>query len=337
LFAILANHLVGSSDLFTALLVVVVALIMKPVILEFQMGGRELMANHFKEASNIQEIIKKPGLLSHIFSIFAALTISTGLIVLLKGVVLSHGLLSFLTLLFVITLALFPILGQGVNKKIPSGLHSKGEKANSAQTFDEGLHEASKSSAIEHHLVTSASRYASFVASLVIGIIVLNLAMALLLSAKDTFIFLASEVTFDNFDELALADAIAYNGENMYSRAIINAYILGDVFRLALANSVFSVLVSSGDKERFFYFFYILVLFLNLIKLVPFSIGIVLFLRGVRRHSDSIQKWSSESYRSIKNWAEKRRGMIQSNKNIGSKKASVIPQKNTTLNQGENQ
>ena len=299
------------------------------------MGGRELMANHFKESSDIQAIVKKPGFLSHIFSFFAALVISVGLIVLLKGVVLNHGLFSFLILLFVITLALFPILGKGVSKNT----HRKDDKksflrrqprrknTDGDQTGDETHENVSEASAIGRHFVPSASKYAAFVASLVIGIIALNLVMALFLSAKDTFVFLASEVTFDNFDELALADATAYNGKNMYSRAIINAYILGDVFRLALANSVFGVLVPSADKERFFYLFYIIVLFLNLIKLVPFSIGIVLFLRGIRRHSDSIQNWSGERYRSAKAWYEKRKVALQNHEGGKPQASAIIPPK----------
>lgn len=334
LFAVLANLTVGRSDIFTGILIFVVAALMKPVVLEFQMGGRQLMANQFNEDSDVKEVVRKPGFFSHILSFIAAVMISFGLIVLIKGIVMSHGLFSFLALLFVITLALFPILGKSANSKAePEGEEATekttadtpaSKKAVSEKvTIDSAVAKKSQDKAVdkpvddkdgeddeakdaspgqrlaERHLVPTASKYAAFVASLVVGIIALNILMAFILSAKDTFIFLASEVTFDNFDEVALEAAIPYNERNTLSRAVINAYVLGDAFRLALTDSVFSVFVPSGNKERFFYLFYILVLFMNLIKLVPFSVGIVVFLRGVRRYSDTVQKWAEERYKEM--------------------------------------
>lgn len=283
-FSLLTNILVGRNDVLSILLMIVVALLMKPVILEFQMGGRQLMANQFNDRSDVKPKVQPPGFLSHVLAVLGALMISIGLMVLVKGIILSHGLISFVALLFVMTLALFPILGK------------------SESTFVEGDAESSKpsdDSFLGRHLVPSASRYAAFVASLVVAIIILNIIMAFLLSAKDTFIFLASEVTVDNFDEIAVASAIPFNEHNTFSRAIINVYILADTFRLAVANSIFDVFVPSGNKERFFYLFYFVVLLLNLIKLVPFSVGIVVFLRGVRRHSDQAQAWTTKKYRKI--------------------------------------
>lgn len=271
------NLLVGVHDFLTLIWLLFSAYLIKDVVLEFQMGGRRLLANHFKPDSDAHKLITSPGFFSHVFAYLLAVLLMTGFFVTAIGIIKSHGLLAVTIMLAATTYVLF------------AGLMPAEEKVSAErQVLENPEGEKLSIEEVANSLEANALKYANFVMKLVLIIIVLNVTLSTVLSAHDTFKFATADITFANFDSAATANAVGYNGSNYYTRALLNAYIVADYFKLALANSLFAVFVGSDDKGSFFYVFYMFTLAFNLIKLVPFSIGFVLTARGYRQRSDDL-------------------------------------------------
>ena len=280
--------LVGVHDLFAFVWLLFSAYLIKDVVLEFQMGGRRLLANHVKPDSEAHKLISTPGVFSHVFAFIIAVLLSIGFFVTATGIIKSHGLIPVSIMLAITTYVLFSGLMPSEDvEKIKGELRD--DKLGQKQTIND----------VARSLEAGALKYANFVMKLVLITLIINVILAFVLSAHDTFKFATTDIGFSNFDTAATDDAIQYNGANYYTRALLNAYILADFFKIALANSLFQVFVGSDDKGSYFYVFYIFTLAFNLIKLVPFSIGFVLTARGYRQRSDSLLQKTTLS---LSNW-----------------------------------
>ncbi len=260
LVCIVVSLFVGMSDIATLIGLVIIALLMSPVVLEFQMGSRIMLAQHLNRDGRLHERVGTPGLVTKFFATVAALVLSVGFFVSLKGVMMSHGPLSVLIIIALATLVLFPWLMPAGKRMAESG----------------EIHE-------------NTGEYASFVASLVAVILGLNIVLAAVLSARDVGVFVTSDITVKNFGRIAAVSALEYTGLNTYSRTLINAYILTDHLKLAVGNMMFETFFPGVEKIRYFYLFYFGTFMMNLVKLMPLSVGFVVFIFGVRRNSDSLE------------------------------------------------
>lgn len=265
-------QLIGSMDWGALALALISAWLMKDGVLEFQMGSRHLLADHFRKDSAAQEILNNPGFLTHIFAFIAAFIVTLGFFITLKGMSINHGSIPVIVIISGMTYALYKMLMPTVDRS---------EEPESSPKAKPDLS--------ERHLGDSAYRYAKFVMGMVLITVILNIALASLLSAKDTMDFVTSESNFDTFDHRAVDRSVAYNGLNPVSRALLNGYILSSEFRTALTNEILDSFIDTSDRASLFYGFWPFYFVLNLVHALPFSLGFVLLLRGLRKRNDAIK------------------------------------------------
>jgi len=309
LLCVIVNLFVGLNDWLTLFGLLGAAGLMMPVVLEFQMGSRALLSNHLKRDGRLYHAVRKPGFVTKIIAFLAAFVLALGFFVSLKGVMISHGAISSLLIIALVTLLLFPWLMPAEERQIQS-------KHSMQDSNEENLEKNDRK--VVDVFEDTAKGYASFVASLVAVILVLNIALAMVLSARDVGVFMTTDITVENFSYIAADAAIGYSGFNEYSRSLINAFILSDHLKLALGNVLFDTFLPGAEKVKYFYVFYFATFLMNLVKLMPLSIGFVVFLGGVRRRSDDAQRLvSGMGIGSKVNWlASWIRLRIKSDKNI---------------------
>lgn len=301
------DYTVGRVDFFVSILLLVCAYLIKNVVLEFQMGGRRLIAEYFKENSDPRVIIESPGVISHVLAFTASCFIMVGFFVVAKGILDGHGLLPTVVIAGLFTFLLFNGLAPAEAKGEADG--GDGDKSENTETGDVYQEQAVENDQkrppakmpksvgeVAGSLRDGTQKYAAFVTRLVVIIVVFNLLMALVLTAHDTFKFLVADVTLSKVPDVTNENAVQYNGLNHYSRAFLNAYVMADTFKLAVANLLFEAFVGEGRKEQWFYVFYLFTVAFNIVKLAPFSVGFVFAVRGLRQRSEQIYGAVSYGY-----------------------------------------
>lgn len=269
---LLTNIVVGNNDYLFLALAVFVAYLTQSVIIEFQMGSRFLIADHFNKDSEISQALRKPGILAIILSSLAAFFLAVSFLSFAKGLIIKHGFIALTLILFLISVFLYNVFSD-----------SHESNANEDKSVE---------NTIKKHLARDTSYFANFAFKILIISIAINLIFALLFSAFDTANFISSNVLLANFDEHAVKQGIAFSEHNSFSRALINAYLLMDSFKLALVNQLLDVFYKTEDKMGSFYLFYFLIFLLNIIKLIPFSVGFIFLLKGVRIRSAKYQHYA---------------------------------------------
>ncbi|MBE0436474.1 MAG: hypothetical protein IBX56_11795, partial [Methylomicrobium sp.] len=101
------NLTVGINDYLMLVLAVVIAYITQSVVIELQMGGRALIADHFNSASKLKIILKTPGILTKILSFIVALLFSISFLAFAKGVMIKHGFVAVIIISFAMTVVLY--------------------------------------------------------------------------------------------------------------------------------------------------------------------------------------------------------------------------------------
>lgn len=248
------------NDIYSLLLVLLTSLIMFNVILELQAGNKKVLRVNTKEGSFLHTFLSKDKtifmkLLAFLASFFMAFL----LVLILKGIVNSHGIIAFTVIIMIISLSLFSVIN---NKN------------------------AGKNSTIDSELATDLANHANNFINVLSLAAMLNIALSMVLSAHDVMMFLNNNITFSNFDEFASKAAVIENDNNHISRNLMNLYILMDYFKLASASQIMILFgVDLSDKQNYFYLFYLLVFFMNMLKLFAFSLSFVFLQKGLEQFS----------------------------------------------------
>lgn len=279
LVCFLTNAVVGLNDYFMLGLAIFIAYITQSVIIEFQMGSRHMLADHFKLDSELNQVLRKPGIFAFILSSIAAFILAASFLAFMKGLILQHGFFVISIMLFVSAIIIYKFLSENLESK-DAGIDD-----------NPSLEKERLETIIHRNVVTGTSHYANFAFRLVVIGVVLNIVFALLFTAFDTAYFIGADVTLANFDQHVLQKAIGFSEHNTYSRALLNAYLLMDSFKLAIVNSLLDMFMTTTEKLDNFYFFYFFTLLLNIIKLIPFSVSFVFLLKGIRIRSNKYQHY----------------------------------------------
>jgi len=245
----------GVSDALSLLLLLMTAVLMFNATLKLQIGNKKALRANAKENSFLYAFLSKEKTISIlIVSIFSSLTLSTVLVVILKGIVINHGVVALFILVGVISFAIFSL----INK------------------------ESIASSVVDNNFQPDVAKHANELMYVVIVAVSLNVVLSLLLSAHDTMTLLNSNITFANFDQYAVEDSIEKNGSNYYTRIMTNLYIVLDYFKLAVTIKILDILLPGmQDRVDWFYLFYLIVFLLNMMKLFAFSLSFVLLQKGM--------------------------------------------------------
>ena len=265
---LLQSLVFGVSDTLSLILLLMTTGVMFNAILRLQIGNKKALRANAKENSFLYAFLsKEKTILILIISIFSSLVLSTVLVVILKGIVVNHGVVALFLLVSVISFAIFSL----VNK------------------------ESIASSVVDDNFQPDVAKHANELMYVVIVAVSLNVVLSLLLSAHDTISLLNSNITFANFDQYAVEDSIEKNGSNYYTRIMTNLYIVLDYFKLAVTIKIIDILLPGmEDRVDWFYLFYFIVFILNIMKLFAFSLSFVLLQKGMETGMRRPFFWANE-------------------------------------------
>jgi len=293
-------YVFGTNDKVSLLLLAVSLFLLYPVILVGQMTIRNAAKTNFTPESGIYQWLNKPKTLwQQIFSLILAAILSISFLIVAKGIVIEHGLIASLLIVFLVTSAASALITS--------------TKAKDAQDRT-----------VSHEVTRHHPADLSFL-GLFLAVFFVNLALALVLSAAETHKFLGSDVGFLNFVQYASDRSIPKLDTNEFSRILINVYVIMDAFKLAVVNELLSAF--HVDKQNYFVF-YPLLFVLNLLKLFAFSLPLVFAQRSlmaisegfVERRVVSIWGWTERGIvRAVRGarswgsrWARMLRGLLNS-------------------------
>jgi len=265
----------GSSDAMSVVFILLSTFIIFATIFDIQRGHRLTLRAHTKEGGFLHGFLsqKKPVLL-YIVSFIGALIASVMLMVTMKVLIIKQGYWAFFLILFITSFLIHSLLNF---KDIRSGQ-------------------------ISNNLQQDIANHANNIISILILVIVLNLFLVACLSAHDTMTQISSNVTFENFDEYTVHKSIEQNGNNHYTRIMINLYLLVDYTKEALTNKIMEILIPDmQDRLNAYYQFYIVTFILNFVKLLPFVLSFVLMQRGIETYATQIVS----AFKPIVRWIKK--------------------------------
>ncbi|AKJ94946.1 hypothetical protein TVD_06045 [Thioalkalivibrio versutus] len=260
----------GVNDWFSLLMLLASIMFLYPTILVGQMTLRNVAKTAVQEDSALYAFLNKPKTVpQQLFSFVVAVVLGVSFLTVSKGIVINHGLLPVVFIVFFLAWWISGRLVAHPNLAVLEGRHLN-RKALVATVSDEESSDRDGPSADVSFL------------SLFAAILVLNLLLAMLLSAKDLFTFFTTDVTISNFRSYAAGYGVEAGAFNSVSRVFINVYVLFESFKLAAANEIVSALgFDKSGSHSAYYLFYMLVLVFNVLKLLAFSVPLVFLQRGL--------------------------------------------------------
>ncbi len=239
----------GVSDWLVALFVITTAGFVYFSMIRLYSGNRKILAMYSQPNSMLYNFLSRDRtFFMRVAAFFSSLILSSILVLLVKGMVLQQGYTPFFVVIVFSSLILYTF----VNKPISSTL-------------------------VNENINQEISSHGNELVRIFYAAVVLNIVLALAFSAHDTFEFKVSDVNFNNFTDRAVEQSFEKTDANHYSRVFINAYLLMDYAKIALAK-VFVNLIELQDS---FYIFYCVIFALNLFKMFGFSVSFVLLQKGL--------------------------------------------------------
>lgn len=246
----------GESDILALFFVFITAFFLYQTLIKLQSGNRKILSIHSKPGSRLYNFFTRETTIPmKIFVALLSFFTSSILVFLLKGIVIQQGYIPFFTVIIFSSMILYSF----INKKIENDLMNQN---------------------INDQIVWHGSQ----LVRIFYAAIILNILLSLAFSAHDTYSFIESEVDFLNFADSAKALSIEKNDSNHYSRIFVNAYLIMDNIKLALANTFIELF----EQQKNFYLFYGVIFILNIFKLLAFSVSIVMLQKGFEEIADKI-------------------------------------------------
>lgn len=282
---LLQSIVFGNSDTLSLFLILTSTVIMFNATLKLQIGNKKALRANAKENSYLYNFLgNEKSIFLILISFIVSLIFSVLLILILKGIIINHGIWTFFILIGAISFTIFTFLNK----------------------------ENSESSSINNNLQSDIAKHANELMYVIIVALSLNFVLSLLLSAHDTMSLLNSDLTFENFDQYAVKEAIDKNNSNFYTRIMINLYIALDYFKLAVTTKIIDILIPGmQDRENWFYLFYLVVFILNMMKLFAFSLAFVLMQKGMETGLGKILVILNEKIAEHKNKKSKKEVIIE--------------------------
>lgn len=238
----------GVNDWLVLIFIFVTAVFIYVSVIKLHSGNRKMLRVNAKPGSWLYEFLSKDATVAMQFvALFSSLVLSTILVILVKGMILQQGYLPFFVVIVIASLVLYSF----VNVNIQPGL-------------------------VDNNLNGDIAQHGNELARLFYAAIILNLMLSFAFSAYDTFEFKTTDINFGNFTDKAVESSYEKTDLNEYSRIFINAYLLMDYVKVALAK-MFVDLFRLNDN---FYGFYVVIFTLNMFKLFAFSFSFVMLQRG---------------------------------------------------------
>jgi len=249
----LENWFFGHNDTISIFFIMLSTIIMFMFISKLQQANRKTMRVNAKKGSLLYNILSKNSFFTYFISFIVSFISSFSLVVIAKGMILNHGIIPVILVVLIGGFFTLNIIGDN-------------EVSNEH---------------IDENLKTEISTNINLLLRLIYVSFAFNLILTLFLSAHDVFVFINNNITLDNFDEYVIAHKVIKNGSNDVSRVFIHIYMLMDNIKMAITNIIFEKILHV-DKDDWFFTSYIIILFLNFIKMIGFSFGFVFLLKGLQ-------------------------------------------------------
>lgn len=251
------SRTVGSSDLLTFLLLIIVWLLIFSYVNDIRQNLRHMLMVVGNEDSLVRGFFSKRSILIGTTSFVGALFVSISFLVTLKILTIKHGLIVTLLALILPTFFTYTI-GRDTAKIISEQISSK-----------EGRVAVDK-------LIKVAIRAS-----------ILTVITAVIFSMLDTVSFYLNKINFFDFSTVAEQQAIPWSESGKYTRLPINFMIIVSSFESASINEfVVAIGVSKDSLSPLYY--WLISLFFNILKLLPFSIAYYFIVLSIR---DSTEKF----------------------------------------------
>lgn len=270
MFLFIQNYFFTTNDNISLFLVIVSTIIMYRAISKYQNNNRKVLKAYTKEGGVLHAFFSKENtLFIRFLSLFISFVLSFLLVIMLRGISESHGTTALFLIIAVISFGIFSFITDSTTK----------------------------SETIKDNLQEDLGNHASEFLHLILVAFILTFALSIILSARDTYIFLQAStdnLNFYSFIDRAEEKQILKTDYNTISRGLMNLYIITENFKMALANHFVETFISEEHKEKYFYVFYFCVLFLNMMKLFGFSIAFVFLQKGLVGFSQKLLPYANK-------------------------------------------
>jgi len=275
-FMFMQAYMFGLNDMGSLALMLISVIVIFNTILKLQLGNRRAIRAKAKKDSWLYRFLsKESSLWMKIVSLFSSIIFAVILTVVLKGIIISHGYVALFLIIISVSFVIFGFLRE----------------------------DNTTSSTVSDNLQSDIANHANNVLHIFIVAVLLNVILALLLSAHDTMFLLNSDITFLNFDNIAVHSAVEKTDSNHFTRLMINLYLLLDTFKLAVTTKIIDVMIPGmNDRVDLFYLFYGTIFLLNMMKLFGFSIAFVLFQKGLEVITDNLVNFLNKYLEKTKEW-----------------------------------
>lgn len=270
MFLFIQNYFFTTNDSISLFLVFVSTFIMYFAISKYQNNNKKVLKAYTKEGSVLHAFFNKENTLFIKFLSFTmSFILSFLLVIILRGISENHSHIALFLIITVISMSIFSFITDSTTK----------------------------SEAIDNNLQEDLSNHASEFLHLILVAFILTFVLSLILSARDTYIFLQASINnldFYNFVDRAEEKQILKTDYNTISRGLMNLYIITENFKMAFANHFVETFISEEYKEKYFYVFYFCVFFLNMMKLFGFSIAFVFLQKGLVGFSQRLLPYANK-------------------------------------------
>lgn len=278
-FMALQAKMFGVNDLLSLFLIMISTVVMYLAVIKLQIGNKQVLRVNAREGGWLHGFLsKEKTVFIRFMSFVVSMSFSFIFVLILKGIVINHGMISVFIIIGVVSFTIFSF----INK------------------------EKTDSELVKDNLHFDLASHANNMLYIILISSILNIALSFILSAHDTMELLNHDINFANFDKYAINDAIKKTDSNTYTRLLANFYILLDSIKLAAATKVISIILPNmEDKENWFYLFYIVIFIMNMVKLFAFSLSFVLLQKGFEGWAQNIMVYFNKALTKspvIKEW-----------------------------------
>lgn len=260
IFLILYGFSFGKWDKIAILFFIVSVLIIFYQIHEIHILSKQVLREHTKNDGRFYNFLSGSSVFTFVTAFIFSLFSSIILLLVLKGLLINHH------FLFTITIIIF------------------------CSYFISIYLEKQNINNFEDEFKENLSLYANKIINLILVVFLVNFLSTCLFTFLDTWDFIQSKITLNNFEEFAIKNKISKNenGYNDVSRIIINIVLLFDNLKMAFVNFLIEELFKESKSDNIFSCFFIIFIF-NFIKFFAFSFSLV-YLQ--KTFYDMVKKYS---------------------------------------------
>lgn len=269
-FVVILNLTFGKNDYVSPFFLIMASWLIFLRVYDLRMGLRSFSADLFRKDSTMYRFLSKErSVPQFLLAAFFSVSLAIGMAVVLKTLTIVHS--SFVVIL------IFSITCFAMRFFSSKDLVSEGMK---------GTVKNKKNGGTIQGLVR-----------VVFCFLILNSALVVFLTAHDTHMFYNNEAGFSDFHEVAGSRAVHLSDYNFMSGPLINLSIILDSFRSSAVNEFMDAYDIDRGPVTYFMFFVVMMM-MNFIKIIPFSLGAVLVYFSLRvRYIEKIDIFFDSAYK----------------------------------------